>query len=171
MRSGRGTHHDPRVCRGLTTGPEDLTEHSGQEDSPNMSETKHFSETEVNGLIPQLEAIFSRLDTLQSEISARANELERVGVQPGGKDDDPSEFVDERRKYNHERVQEYHKEIEKIANLGGILDDVDLKIVDFPTMNQGTRIHLIWQSGQEKIEYFRLPGEDFHKRQRLSSSQ
>ena len=77
-----------------------------------MSTSKHFSEADVNGLIPQLSAIFDRLDALQTEIGARANELERVGVQPGGSSPDSSDFVQQRRKYNHDLVEEYHKEIE-----------------------------------------------------------
>ena len=136
-----------------------------------MSTPKYFSESEVNGLIPTLEAIFQRIDKLQNEIGARANELERTGTQPGGEVDEASDFVKERREYNHELVQEYHKEIEKIARHGGILADLDLKIVDFLSQHQGEDIHLIWQSGHEKIEYFRRPGDDFHRRQRLSAIQ
>jgi hypothetical protein len=135
-----------------------------------MSTSKHFSETDVNGLIPQLSAIFDRLDALQTEIGARANELERVGVQSGASSQDSSDFVQQRRKYNHDLVEEYHKEIEKIAQLGGILQDADLKVVDFLSSKDGTDIHLMWQAGEDEIQYFRAPGDDFHRRQRLKTS-
>ena len=85
--------------------------------------------------------------------------------------DEASDFVQDRREYNHGLVQKYHKEIEKIATHGGILADLELKIVDFPAQHAGEDIHLIWQSGRDKIEYYRRPGDDFHQRQRLTAIQ
>lgn len=134
-----------------------------------MTTVKHFSEGDVNALIPQLEAIFERIEALQNEIGARANELERIGVQPSAEATDSTEAVQERRSYNHDKVLEYHSEIKKIADLGGLLDDLDLKIVDFPSDRNGEPIHLMWQSGQDKVEYYRAPGGDFNKRKRLSA--
>jgi len=144
-----------------------LTEQSSQEESQDVNIPKHFSEILVNGLIPELEAIFNRLEALQNEIGARANELERVGVQPGGADENSSDFVQERRKFNHDLVEKYHKEIKKIAQLGGILEDPDLKVVDFPSMQNGTTVHLMWQFGEDRVQYYRKPGDDFQQRKRL----
>ena len=113
----------------------------------------------MDALIPELESIFERLQALQDHIGGRANEIERLG--------DDAEAVAALRADNAAKKIEYSNEIEKIGNLGGVLKDLDLRVVDFPATLDGERINLVWQAGERTVAYFREPGAPLHDRRRL----
>jgi hypothetical protein len=133
-----------------------------------MAKAHALSLAEVNALIPSLERIFERLEALRREIGARANELERLGAM-GLLDDgpEPTEIVD-RRRILRERVSEFQSEIDKIEDAGGLLADLDLGLVDFPSTQQGREVWLCWQRGEPQIAYWRMPGAALHERQRIA---
>ena len=122
---------------------------------------------EINALIPSLERTFARLEKLQAEIGARANELERAGVQKGDTSDQPAEAIQQRRAYNQNLVNQYHKEIEKIAELGGILEDADLGIVAFPGRRNGSDVHFLWQVGQDHVQFYKSPDAEHRQKKRI----
>jgi len=125
-----------------------------------------MSLAEADALVPRLTEIFARLAQLEAEIGARANELERLGANLGG-GDAPSEDIAQRRRINHARAEEYRREVKKIGELGAILDDVELRIVDFPAELDGRPVHLCWQLGEREIRFYREPGAEFSRRRPL----
>jgi hypothetical protein len=127
-----------------------------------MPASAQFSVAEVDALLPQLEQVFVRLDELQTEIGARANELQRLGY--GTQSSDPKnepEPVQERRLILGARRQMLEAELEKIAALGGLLLDLELAIVAFPSRREGQDVYLSWQRGDESVRYFHRPDDHF----------
>jgi len=122
---------------------------------------------EINALIPDLEKIFHRLEQLQGEIGARANELERAGAKTGSPLDINVDAIEQRQIYNQTLVQQYHKEVEKIAELGGFLEDAELSIVAFNGRYEGEDIHLLWQFGQKCVEFYKKPDADYRQKKRI----
>ena len=127
-----------------------------------MPAPAQFTVAEVNALLPQLEAIFARLDELQHEIGARANELQRLGygTAPSGASTEP-EPIRDRRQILGSRRASLEAELEKISALGGQLLDLELAIVAFPSTHNGEAVYLSWQRGDESVRHFHLPNEHF----------
>ncbi|MFO0729335.1 MAG: DUF2203 domain-containing protein [Myxococcota bacterium] len=132
-----------------------------------MSTNRTFSVAEVNALIPRLDAVFQRLTELRREIGARANEIERLGFgplrEPGP---EPAEIL-ERREILLRRVKELEVEVDRVGELGGILTDIDLGLVDFPAEVGGERVFLCWQFGEPEVSHYHAIDAGFAGRRAL----
>lgn len=138
-----------------------------RDNNPDMSSPRSFSLAEANALIPSLDQTFRRLEALRKEIGARANELERLGVSALlHEGPEPPEVV-ERRRILRERVGEFQSEMDKIEELGGILFDLDLGLVDFPSRLDGREVLLSWQFGEPAVIHYRTPGAELRERRRI----
>jgi hypothetical protein len=127
-----------------------------------------FSVAEVNARLPELERVFQRLSELKREIGARANEIERLGVRPPHNEaPEVAPEIAERKKILEGRVAEFQAEIDQIEKLGGILRDLDLGLVDFPSVVGGEEVFLSWQTGEPAITHFYPPGAAFSERRRI----
>lgn len=54
-----------------------------------------------------------------------------------------------------------------INELGGVVKDVGLGLVDFPSLREGRRVWLCWRLGEESIEYWHGIEEGFAGRKPL----
>jgi hypothetical protein len=56
------------------------------------------------------------------------------------------------------------KEIKKLEELGCILKDMSIGLVDFPAVRLGARVWLCWKLGEEKVEYWHTRDEGYSGR-------
>lgn len=114
---------------------------------------------ELNELIPELTLIFQRLIALRREINLRAKELERLGHDPQSPrlPDLPRKILELRDRLEA-TVADLEYELDKVGALGGILQDLDLGIVDFHHVLDGNEVFLSWQFGESAITHFRPAG-------------
>lgn len=113
---------------------------------------------ELNALVPELTLIFQRLIALRRTIILRAKELERLGHDPQGPRRGLSPAIRERREMLEDAVADFEHELDKVGALGGILQDLDLGIVDFPRVIDGNEVFLSWQFGEPAVTHFRPAG-------------
>jgi len=67
-------------------------------------------------------------------------------------------FVTEQVKVNREFHQLYYKlygVLEKLAELGVIVTDIDEGLIDFPFKMNGREVLLCWQQGEDKLRFWR----------------
>ncbi|MCK6547778.1 DUF2203 domain-containing protein [Myxococcota bacterium] len=123
---------------------------------------------EVNALVPELNLIFQQLTSLRREIVARANELERLGVDPvaRGARDLPGPIAERKRKLESV-VAAFEAQVDRVGALGGILQDLDLGLVDFPAVLDGREVLLCWQFGEGAVTHFHAVEAGFAGRKRL----
>ncbi|MBI4821809.1 MAG: DUF2203 family protein [Deltaproteobacteria bacterium] len=120
-------------------------------------------------LIPQLEAVFANMDALRQEVTARANELERMGYAASRKlkaEADPPEISD-RRALLETAKNRLIEEGRKFEGLGVTILDLDLGIVGLRSEVDGERVFLSWQRGEPSVRYFHALDADFRARRRL----
>jgi len=125
---------------------------------------------EVNALVPELDAVFRRIEALREELAARSNEVERLGFGAAAQQSAPPVEIVQRRDIITGRVSEYQNEIRRIGELGGQLKDLDLGFVDFPSDLDGEPVLLSWQYGEDKVLRYRLPGSSLTDRKALPKS-
>ena len=136
-----------------------------------MATHKAMSVADANRLVPDLRKVFERITELKQEITTRANELERMGFNPAmGNFETVPEDVVERNRIIELRRSDFQKEIEKIEEMGGILKDPELEIVDIPARVDGKDVLLCWQNGEDTIAHYHDVDADFADRRPLPSA-
>jgi hypothetical protein len=123
---------------------------------------------EVNALIPQLDAILGRLTELKREIAARASDIERLGYNPASvRSRELPPEIQMRRDLLDATLAAFEAQIERIGALGGLLEDLELGIVDFHHDLEGRPVLLCWQFGEHEVTHFHPAEGGFRARRRL----
>ena len=61
-------------------------------------------------------------------------------------------------------VEGLQREIQKLEDLGCVLKDLNLGLIDFPAVRLGTRVWLCWRSGERKVAFWHGLHEGFASR-------
>jgi hypothetical protein len=130
-----------------------------------------FSIAEVNALIPSLSALVETQLREQSEIEQGLAEL----MQCTGKasrtlannPEDPGDVA--RLKHDlRDRVRRYEARWVEVQNLGGVVKDPRIGLVDFYGKIEGRTVWLCWRYGEESIGYYHDLDSGFTGRRALT---
>jgi len=127
---------------------------------------KRFTLAEAQSLVPRLEAAMRNAVTLKTEYEqaeAGVREfLERVTLMGGMMvDREQARTGRERRDGLAKRLK---AAIEQVQELGCVVKDLDMGLVDFPTLFHGVEVCLCWKLGETRIEYWHGMEEGFRGR-------
>jgi hypothetical protein len=61
-------------------------------------------------------------------------------------------------------MERLEKEVKKIEDLGCVLKDMSLGLVDFPAVRLGVRVWLCWKLGEEHVAFWHSQEEGFRGR-------
>lgn len=121
-------------------------------------------------MIPKLSALFERQQQRQSEIERRLSDLARVvgGLPPTieARSDDPPR-VAELKAALRESVAHYDSGWQDVLELGAVIKDPQIGLVDFYGRIDGRLVWLCWRFGEESLRYFHELTEGFSGRQPL----
>ena len=129
-----------------------------------------FSPEEVNVLIPQLETHF------QNFWSCRQN-AQRIleGLREKARNAMPATPLrisqnQIRQSQAHFLLEQGRKELEMILEIGGVIKDLEIGIVDFPHMLEfeEEKVYLCWRFGEKKVRFWHSVHEGFSDRKSLS---
>jgi hypothetical protein len=124
-----------------------------------------FEVEEADALIPRLEFLIGRLQAgarrLREEVNAVATEQ---GVPAA---DLTMPRILQLRPPVHALVEEINRRVREIEELGGLLKDLELGLVDFPAEIGGERVCLCWQYGEKVVGFWHRPGDGFAGRRPL----
>ena len=128
-----------------------------------------FTLEEANGLIPRLTAEFGRIAELRGQIDLVARELGGARV--------AAELLEHQRLPRPEEVEpserlrvlasEVNRTLRRVQELGCVVKDVAMGLVDFHSELEGRHVFLCWQFGETAVGYFHGLDEGFTERQAL----
>lgn len=130
---------------------------------------RRFTLAEAQSLIPQVET------SLQSAILAKAQyekserdlqEFSERIMMMGGITVDRQRAVDARNRRENEAA-ELRNAIEAVQELGCVVKDLDIGLVDFPTTFHGVEVYLCWKLGESKIGWWHGTDEGFRGRKAI----
>ena len=130
-----------------------------------MKPEKTFRLDEANAIVPRLQILMERLQRgalrLHEEMSecARATGVEASALSP--------EELLRRRPAARVLVEELDAVVHEIEASGAHLKDVQLGLVDFPTVMDGERVYLCWQFGESEIGFWHRIEDGFARRRPL----
>jgi hypothetical protein len=132
---------------------------------------KLFSPEKANALIPKVAPLIEELWAKRRDLAIRLLETDPVlrGSQAAPH---ASRMATPRSPFTPGRFSEQKAEIVRIINrieaYGCIVKDIDLGLIDFPSMRDGRAIYLCWKAGEERVTYWHGMDESFADRKTLS---
>jgi len=121
-----------------------------------------FSIAEANDLVPTLAGIFdviraerAAIDSLLPEIRLAAERRRENGGSPQG-----ARYM--------EALERVSTELERVAELGILVKDVDQGLCDFPFRHKGKLVLLCWQHGESEVAWWHDLDSGFRGRQAIS---
>jgi len=129
-----------------------------------------FTVEEANGLIPRLTLEFGRIARLREGVARVARTL--------GGPDAAVDLLERRRPLlpgegeHAERLRELADDIgrtvARIHDLGCLVKDLEMGLVDFYGKHEGKTVFLCWQFGEAEVVHFHPLDSGFESRQRLA---
>jgi hypothetical protein len=130
---------------------------------------QYFSPGQVEALIPALTEIMEMVRKAHAESSALRERLgaeQRRIAMAGGAVIDQKAWRNERDSL--ERLAAHVQAgLDKIQELGGVLKDVEMGLVDFPHLRQGEVVNLCWKLGERHIRFWHGLEEGYASRKPL----
>lgn len=156
--------------RGRPTGRIDAAK-QGFHDPAVMAAPPHvFTLEEANALVPRLNALIGAQIERRTHIEQALEKLaERLGSVPDMitvDDADPGEVRDLKRDLIA-RVEEYQTAWHEVENLGAVLKDARLGLLDFYGQVDGQRVWLCWKYGEDAVRHYHGLDEGFSGRKRI----
>ena len=130
---------------------------------------RYFAPKDVERLIPRLADSMRRVREAQA--AARdaqqwlAAEQERITVSGGRVVDQAAWRV--RRARLEESTRAMRTGLEEIRELGGVIKDLELGLVDFLHLREGREVNLCWRYGEERISHWHGLDEGYAARKPL----
>jgi hypothetical protein len=112
------------------------------------SPKRFFTVEEANALVPKLSVIVEEMRVLRMKIASQIPDLEPVLSEAkinGGHKNGANYVVNLTRFYDC---------LNSISEMGCVLKDVDLGLIDFPSIRDGREVYLCWRLGEDKVRFW-----------------
>ena len=130
---------------------------------------KFFSLRQAESLIPEVESAIREAIALKREFADAEIEVQeraRRITMSGGVNVNLSEMIDlkSRRDQSAGRLK---AAVENIHGFGCLVKDLDIGLIDFPTLLRGEEVYLCWKLGEPAIEFWHGVQEGFRGRKKI----
>jgi hypothetical protein len=137
-----------------------------------MAEPRIFSLEEANGLIPRLTLEFSRIARLREGVARVARKLggpdAAVDLLERRRDPQPGEG--EHAERLRELADDIGRTVARIHDLGCLVKDLEMGLVDFYGKHEGKTIFYCWQFGETEVLHYHPLDTGFESRQKLQQN-
>jgi hypothetical protein len=132
--------------------------------------SRRFTLEEAKSLLPDIEKAMREVVSLKSEFEQAQNELQAITqrvMMLGGVlvDRQAVYLIKLRRDTSAERLK---AAVHQIQQTGCIIKDLDLGLIDFPTLFRGEEVYLCWKLGEPGIEFWHGVDEGFAGRKPIN---
>jgi hypothetical protein len=127
---------------------------------------RRFTLTEAQSLIPRVDRLLREAIEFKASYDDAEKEIhafqERV-MMLGGVAVDRERAVESRTKRDGAAAQ-LRRSIEQVQEVGCLIKDLDIGLIDFPTTYRGIEVYLCWKLGEDAIEHWHGVDEGFRGR-------
>jgi hypothetical protein len=130
---------------------------------------RRFTLAEAQNVIPKVDgllrtAISLKSDYVEAEQAIQAS-AQRVAMM-GGVMVDRDKAIDARDKRDG-LAAKLRETIEQVQECGCVIKDLDIGLIDFPTLLRGVEVYLCWKLGEARIEFWHGVDEGFRGRKAI----
>ena len=129
---------------------------------------RHFTVDEANELLPAVRPLVERMVAHRRALTAAMERQERLTATIGGNGGGiPPQEVAEVQSEIESEAAGIARCIDGIQELGAVVKDLDMGLIDFPALRQGEEVLLCWRLGEDEIRYWHGTEEGFGGRKEL----
>lgn len=132
---------------------------------------KFFTLQQAEQILPDVEAAIREAITAKAEYdrleAERQNVAQRVAIL-GGVRVDRAQLA-EQKNLRETAARALQQAVEKIHEFGCLVKDLDIGLIDFPTLFQGEEVYLCWKLGEHGIHFWHGVTEGFRGRKPIDS--
>ena len=111
---------------------------------------KYFTIEETERLLPQIERILRKAIRLNKALDL----LSSIEIEVYDDDYNNLRRVTKLNKQFHKLSHEFYEDIEKLEDLGCVIKDLEIGIIDFYSRFEGRDIFLCWKLGEKTIKFW-----------------
>ena len=130
-----------------------------------------FTLKEAEGLLPSVGEALRRALAAKRDFDASTNDLQeslrRIAMLGGSLVD--RDAILSLRNRQHALASRFKEAVEEVQEFGCLLKDLDIGLVDFPTLYRGREVYLCWRLGEPSIRYWHGVDEGFAGRKEIDS--
>ena len=132
---------------------------------------RHFTPDEANRLLARLGPMMQELVAQRRALREQQEILAAFQAKAGGNGGVARgrEVVAARQAMDRITAQ-LRQGLQDIQELGCVVKDLDMGLLDFPAVRNGTEVYLCWRVGEERIDYWHGVDEGFAGRKPLDDS-
>lgn len=135
-------------------------------------EERLFNRQEAENLLPLLERLLTDVIEKKKQLEAIDHEFHQLQtrIQLSGGIIPPYSFMVEKKQEREKYVSAIRDAISRIEGTGCVVKDLDMGLIDFPSIISEEQVFLCWRLGEEGIRYWHRPEEGFAGRKPLTAS-
>jgi hypothetical protein len=126
---------------------------------------KYYTLEEANRKLPLVDQELRKLQTLKQQFEEKYFDLRRKKQMKSGSEhgstEDPYFMIEAELEFIQIEAKAH---MESLHNQGIELKDIDIGLVDFPAIIDGTEVLLCWRQGEERISYYHSLEDGFSGR-------
>jgi hypothetical protein len=130
---------------------------------------RRFTLAEAQGLIPRVDRLLREAIEFKNAYEEAEKQIqafqERVTIM-GGLTVDRDTAIQVRTQRDGAAAQ-LRNAIEQVQEVGCLIKDLDIGLIDFPTTYRGEEVYLCWKLGEEDIEHWHGVEEGFRGRKKI----
>ncbi len=127
---------------------------------------KRFNLAEAQALIPMLDRLLREAITLKADYEEAERKVQSFSehvMMMGGVAVDRARVLDLRKRREAQAVA-LRRSIEQILESGCQVKDLDIGLIDFPSLFRGDEVYLCWKLGEPSIQFWHGVDEGFQGR-------
>lgn len=140
-------------------------------DTERLVVPRFFNLPEAEKLLPQIEALLRSLIQLKQEYESAESELGRIAqrIAFAGGMIAPRDKIVQLRARKDGAARALKSNLEKIQEIGCQLKDIDIGLIDFPTLYRGQEVYLCWKLGESGIGFWHHIEDGYRGRRPIDS--
>jgi hypothetical protein len=132
-----------------------------------MTKQKFFTPEQANAMLPLVRRIVQDITTLAHDLRERAQRFRRLQGRPGESPQahaEEMELIETELDQGKDRMEELEGELRE---LGILLKDYFIGLIDFPCWKDGREIYLCWKLDEPEVGHWHEIDAGFSGRQKL----
>jgi hypothetical protein len=132
---------------------------------------RFFTLEQAEKVLPDVDSAIRRVMSLKAEYEVLQSEWQRFSerlVATGGMRVDRSRVM-EQKDSREEAARALKQAVDKVHEFGCVVKDLDIGLIDFPTLFQGEEVYLCWKLGEVGIRFWHGVNEGFRGRKPIDS--
>src|SRR5579872_413960 len=131
--------------------------------------SRRFNLAEAQSLIPQVDQLLRVAIAQKAEFQEADQAVQAISQRVtlmGGMMIDRDQAVDTRRRRDS-MATKLRASVEEVEGFGCVIKDLDIGLIDFPTLLRGVEVYLCWKLGESKIAFWHGIDEGFRGRKAI----